>query len=63
MLVTQAYRFALDPTSAQQRMLASHCGGRRFAYNWGLGLVKARLELRERIRRAALTEQLLVVLW
>ncbi len=43
---------------AQQRKLASHCGGRRFAYNWGLGLVKARLEQRERVRRAGLTEQL-----
>jgi len=58
MLVTQAYRFALDPTPAQQRKLASHCGARRFAYNWGLALVKARLEQRERVRCSALTEQL-----
>ncbi len=58
MLVTQAYRFALDPTATQARALASHCGGRRFAYNWGLALVKERLELRERVRRAALAEQL-----
>jgi len=58
MQVTQAYRFALDPTPSQARALASHCGGRRFAYNWGLALVKERLELRERVRRAALTEQL-----
>ncbi|CAN5538679.1 IS607 family element RNA-guided endonuclease TnpB [soil metagenome] len=46
MQVTQAYRFALDPTPAQQGKLASHCGGRRFAYNWGLGLVKSRLDAR-----------------
>src|SRR6266545_5591797 len=41
--VTQAYRFALAPTPAQRRGLASHCGAARFAYNWGLALVKARL--------------------
>src|SRR6266508_5814913 len=41
--VTQAYRFALAPTQAQRRGLASHCGAARFAYNWGLALVKARL--------------------
>jgi len=43
-VVTQAYRFALDPTPAQRRGLASHCGAARFAYNWGLALVKARLD-------------------
>jgi hypothetical protein len=31
----QAYRFALDPTPAQEAELRSHCGGQRFAYNWG----------------------------
>jgi putative transposase len=45
--VHQAYRFALDPTVRQQRMLASAVGGARFAYNWGLELVKQRLEQRE----------------
>jgi putative transposase len=39
--VTQAYRFALDPTPGQRRALASHCGAARVAYNWGLALVKA----------------------
>ncbi len=58
MRVTQAYRFALDPSPVQERKLASHCGARRFAYNWGLGLVKQRLDQRDRIRRAALSEQL-----
>jgi len=43
-VVTQAYRFALAPTPAQRRGLASHCGAARFAYNWGLALVKARLD-------------------
>jgi len=41
--VTQAYRFALDPTPRQRRALASHCGAARVAYNWGLTLVKTRL--------------------
>jgi putative transposase len=39
--VTQAYRFALDPTPRQRRALASHCGAARVAYNWGLKLVDA----------------------
>jgi putative transposase len=42
--VTQAYRFALDPTPRQRRALASHCGAARVAYNWGLQLVEARLQ-------------------
>jgi putative transposase len=44
--VTQAYRFALDPTPRQQRTLASHAGAARLAYNWGLYLVQERLEQR-----------------
>jgi putative transposase len=44
--VHQAYRFALDPTPRQQRRLSSHAGAARFAYNWGLALVKQRLEAR-----------------
>jgi putative transposase len=46
MEVTQAYRFALDPTPAQERKLASHAGAARFAYNFGLALVKHRLDRR-----------------
>jgi transposase len=42
MLVVQAYKFALDPTPRQHRSLWSHCGAARFAYNWGLDLVKQR---------------------
>jgi putative transposase len=44
--VHQAYRFALDPTPRQQAALASHVGGARFAFNWGLALVKERLDAR-----------------
>jgi transposase len=42
--VTQAYRFALDPTPTQRRVLASRCGAARVAYNWGLALVKTNLD-------------------
>jgi putative transposase len=34
--VIQAYRFALDPSAAQERALRSHAGAARFAWNWGL---------------------------
>ena len=46
--VVQAYRYALDPTPAQVRMLASHAGAARFAYNHMLALVRA-----NRAQRAA----------
>ena len=46
-LVHQAFRFALDPTPTQRRQLRSHCGASRFAFNWGLSLVKRRLDDRE----------------
>jgi len=44
--VHQAYRFALDPTPRQQGQLASHVGAARFAFDWGLALVKQRLDER-----------------
>jgi putative transposase len=44
--VIQAYRFALDPTPAQEAVFRSHCGAQRFAYNWGLAQVKANLDQR-----------------
>ena len=47
-MLLQAYRFALAPTPRQERVLASHVGARRFAFNWGLALVKERLEARAR---------------
>jgi putative transposase len=45
--VLQAYQFALDPTPRKQASLASHTGGARFAYNWGLELVTTRLDQRK----------------
>jgi putative transposase len=44
--VIQAYRFALDPTPRQRGRLVSHTGAARYAHNWGLALVKARLDQR-----------------
>lgn len=46
MLVIQAYRFALSPTPSQERKLRSHAGAARFAYNFGLALVKDRVNRR-----------------
>jgi hypothetical protein len=42
--VIQAYRFALDPAPAQERMLRSHAGGARFAWNWGLARCQERYQ-------------------
>src|ERR1035437_6769998 len=42
-----AYRFALDPTPAQDRLLRSHCGAGRVAFNWGVAHVKAGMGQRE----------------
>ena len=42
MKVVQAYRFALDPTPAQVRMLRSRAGAARFAWNWGLAKCRER---------------------
>ena len=44
MKVNQAYRFALNPTPAQEAMLRSHAGAARFAWNWGLAKCKERYE-------------------
>jgi putative transposase len=57
-LVHQAFRFELDPNNAVRSRFASHCGASRFAYNWGLALVKDLLERQSRIREAAFRELL-----
>lgn len=44
----EAVRVALDPTPRQERLLESHAGGARFAYNAGLAHVKAMLEAGEK---------------
>jgi putative transposase len=40
--VVQGYRFALNPTPAQERALRSHAGAARFAWNWGLAKCRER---------------------
>jgi putative transposase len=57
-LVIQAFRFELDPSSRADDGLSSHTGASRFAFNWGLALVKSRLQLRDQIRTACYKELL-----
>jgi putative transposase len=47
MPVHQAFRFELDPSATTRSALSSHAGASRFAYNWGLALVKDRLDARQ----------------
>jgi putative transposase len=49
----QAYRFALDPTAAQERALRSHAGASRFAWNWGLAKCVERYEAERKWYSAA----------
>jgi putative transposase len=44
--VMRAFLFALDPTPAQAQAFRSHCGAQRFAFNFGLALVRANLDQR-----------------
>lgn len=50
-----AYRYALDPTPAQERALRSHAGAARVAFNWGLARVKAVTGQREAERSYGIT--------
>jgi putative transposase len=56
MIVTHAYRFALDPTPGQVRALLRHCGAARVAFNWGLAEVKANLSQRKAERSYGIAE-------
>lgn len=51
-----AYRYALDPTPAQERALRSHAGAARVAFNWGLARVKANLSQREAERTYGISD-------
>ena len=51
----QAYRFEVDRPSRHQS-ISSHEGARRFAWNWGLGLVEDRLDARSAYRVLALRQ-------
>ncbi|MDT4992025.1 MAG: putative transposase [Actinoplanes sp.] len=46
MKTIQAYRFALDLTSTQQRTVLAHAGAARVAHNWALARVKAVMDQR-----------------
>src|SRR5579875_1848496 len=46
--VPQAYRFALDPTPAQEQKLRSHAGAARYAWNWGLDQCRKRSAVEKR---------------
>ena len=48
MIVHQAFRYELDPNTASREALARHAGAARFAYNWGLDICKACLDVEER---------------
>lgn len=54
--ILRAYRYALDPTPAQEAALRSHCGAQRRAFNWGLALVKANLDQRSAERTYDIAE-------
>ena len=45
----EAVKVALDPTPAQERLMLSHAGAARFAYNAALAHVKAALEVGEKL--------------
>ena len=53
MPVRQAYRFALDPSPAQERTLRSHAGAARFAWNWGLARARGSANRRKSADRLA----------
>ncbi len=52
----RAYLFALDPTDAQAQGFRSHCGAQRYAYNFGLALVRANLDQRAAERSYGITD-------
>ena len=52
----QAFRFELDPDNKTRSALTSHAGAARFAFNWGLALVKDRLDARRVLETLALRQ-------
>jgi putative transposase len=52
----RAFLFALDPTPAQVQAFRSHCGAQRFAFNFGLALVRANRDQRAAERSYGLAE-------
>ena len=60
--VIRAFLFALDPTEAQAEAFRSHCGAQRFAYNFGLELIRANLDQRAAERSYGIAEDQLTPL-
>jgi putative transposase len=52
----RAFLFALEPTPAQEQAFRSHCGAQRFAFNFGLALVRANLDQRAAERSYGIAE-------
>ena len=52
----QAFRFELDPNNEARSALASHAGAARFAFNWGLALIKDRLDARRVLEALAVRQ-------
>ena len=48
-MVLEAVKVALDPSPAQERLLLSHAGAARFAFNAGLAHVKAGIEAGDKL--------------
>jgi putative transposase len=61
-LITQAFRFELDPNEAQCLLLAKSVGARRFVYNWGLAESRREYELTRRRPRLGVLKTRLVQL-
>jgi IS605 OrfB family transposase len=55
----QAYRFALDLTSRQERDVLAHAGAARLAHNWALAKVKAVMDQRIAERSYGVPDELL----
>ena len=47
-MVLEAVKVALDPSPVQERLLLSHAGASRFAFNAALAHVKAGIEAGEK---------------
>ena len=59
MKTIQAYRFALDLSSGQERNVLAHAGAVRVAYNWSLARVKAVMDQRAAERTYGIPDELL----
>ncbi|MGW4352431.1 IS607 family element RNA-guided endonuclease TnpB [Nocardia sp. NPDC004582] len=57
--IARAYRYALDPTSAQVEALESHCGAARFVYNHMLTWVTAVMDQRNAERSYGISSEAL----